>query len=70
MRYRFNICNFQKDKVLYLRGMKPYMFSQKSWEKEGTGWAQGGENIRYERKPSKSFNLLEPRFRNYFKLSF
>jgi hypothetical protein len=28
--YRFNICNFQKAKTLYLRGMQPYMFSMRS----------------------------------------
>ncbi len=28
--YRINICNFQKTKTLYLRGMKPYVFSEMS----------------------------------------
>ena len=26
--YKFNICNFQKGKVLYTRGMRPYMLSK------------------------------------------
>jgi hypothetical protein len=25
--YIFNICNFQKKKILYGRGLKPYVFS-------------------------------------------
>ena len=27
-RYKFNICNFQKNKSLYTRGMKPYVLSK------------------------------------------
>ena len=25
--YQFNICNFQKGKILYGRGLRPYVFS-------------------------------------------
>ena len=28
-KYKLNICNFQKDKILYSRGMKPYILSKK-----------------------------------------
>lgn len=29
--YKLNICNFQKGKNLYARGMKPYLYSQKKF---------------------------------------
>ncbi len=28
-KYRINICNFQKNKTLYTRGMGPYVFSRR-----------------------------------------
>lgn len=30
IKYKFNICNLQKDGSLYNRGMKPYIFSEKA----------------------------------------
>ena len=30
VKYRFNICNMQKDTSLYSRGMKPYILSLKA----------------------------------------
>lgn len=38
--YKFNICNFQKGKNLYSRGMRPYCFSKKRYEIENVGWHQ------------------------------
>lgn len=32
VRYKFNISNFTKKKCLYVRGMRPYIFSQKEYE--------------------------------------
>lgn len=29
--YKLNICNFQKGKNLYMRGMKPYYYSTKMY---------------------------------------
>jgi len=32
-KYRINICNLQKNKSLYSRGQKPYIYSAKRFEK-------------------------------------
>jgi hypothetical protein len=45
-KWKFNVCNFQKAKSLYTRGMKPFVRSKK----KGGGWEQAGENLRYEYK--------------------
>lgn len=37
----------QKDNSLYMRGMKPYMLSEKAKEKIDKTWMQDGENIKY-----------------------
>jgi hypothetical protein len=37
-KYRFNICNFQKCKSLYSRGMKPYIHSMKKFVNFKIGW--------------------------------
>ena len=50
LKYRINICNFQKDKCLFARGMKPYIYSKRRMEKEGVGWMQEGDNVRFEKK--------------------
>ena len=50
LKYKLNICNFQKDKCLFARGMRPYVFSEKLYQKEKVGWRQDGENVRFERK--------------------
>ena len=42
LKYKINICNFQKDKCLFSRGMKPYIFSSKRQAKEKVGWVQNG----------------------------
>lgn len=39
-KYKLNICNFQKGKTLYTRGMKPYIYSHKKNEEESQGWRQ------------------------------
>ena len=36
--YHFNICNFQKAKILYGRGLKPYVFSTQKHLKEKNSW--------------------------------
>lgn len=82
VKYRFNICNLQKDDSLYNRGMKPYVFSTKAKEKSDRGWHQEGENIKYEKRVSKSLVVLHNahshhnhngtkcRISSYYKLSF
>ena len=40
--YQINICNFQKAKTLYNRGMKPYVTSYLEHEDKGTSWSQRG----------------------------
>lgn len=57
--YRINICNFQKGKTLYLRGMKPYMFSCKSLEIDDEGWHQAGKDITYTKNQTKIHNKLK-----------
>lgn len=42
VKYRINICNFQKSKTLYLRGMKPYIYSAFQFANSGIGWHQRG----------------------------
>jgi hypothetical protein len=39
-KYRINICNFQKTKTLYTRGMGPYIFSRRESELHGAKWKQ------------------------------
>ena len=70
VRYKFNICNMQKETSLYSRGMKPYVLSAKSQEKLGRDWMQQGENIKYERKPGKSLSIFDKNCRFYNQLSF
>lgn len=59
VRYRFNICNFQKCKSLYTRGMKPFVLSKKKNASVHVGWEQAGENLRYELKPLRYRALLD-----------
>lgn len=81
LKYKFNICNLQKEDSLYGRGMKPYMLSARAKEKLDRGWVQEGENIKYDKKPSRSLNVIYSahihnhngnncRLPHYFKLSF
>ena len=44
---KFNIVNFRKNKTLYNRDMKPYIFSEHQRQKNQKGWFQGGENVKY-----------------------
>jgi hypothetical protein len=53
-----NICNFQKSKSLYTRGMKPFVFSKQRHKQLWQGWEQCGENLKYE--------LRSLRFRTIF----
>jgi hypothetical protein len=57
-KYRFHICNFQKSKSLYTRGMKPFVFSKQRHKQLWQGWEQCGENLKYE--------LRSLRFRTIF----
>lgn len=56
--YHLNICNFQKAKTLYNRGMKPYIFSYKDIQVKGLGWRQAGEDIQYMKRLSKAYQYL------------
>ena len=38
--YRFNICNFQKSKNLYSRGMSPYFYSLRRFIEKNIKWTQ------------------------------
>jgi len=40
--YQINLCNFQKAKSLYTRGMRPYVFSHRKNEELKEGWLQQG----------------------------
>ncbi|CAK55630.1 unnamed protein product (macronuclear) [Paramecium tetraurelia] len=44
---KFNICNFTKPQSLYIKGMKPYVLSEKSKIKYFT---QQGDNIKYQQQ--------------------
>lgn len=57
-KYKLNICNLQKHKTLYNRGMRPYVFSYKKYEKNKKGWEQGGDSLKYEQRFSKSMKIL------------
>jgi hypothetical protein len=46
-RIKFNILNLAKTTSLYQVGMKPCIWSRRKFEKDGTGWFRGGENITY-----------------------
>ena len=50
--------------------MKPYVLSQMAYDKSGREWSQQGENIKYERKASKSLSVMDPKNKQFFQLSF
>lgn len=52
--YKLNICNFQKGKNLYMRGMRPYCYSFGVYLNEGRGWHQLESPVKYRKKSSKS----------------
>ena len=56
--YTFHVCNFQKKKILYARGLRPYVWSKEGWAREKIGWEQKGENVVYEKKVGQTFKHL------------
>ncbi len=48
---------------MYTRGMKPYIHSNYLHQLNQTGWVQGGENVKFERKKLRydflSFDFTE-----------
>lgn len=70
LKYKINICNFQKDKCLFARGMKPYLFSLQRHKREKIGWQQDGENLRFERKVPAASKVYEFDMRATYRLSF
>lgn len=46
---KINICNNKKQGVLFVRGMKPYVYSKYLEQTRGLKWQQGGENVNYQR---------------------
>lgn len=70
LKYKINICNFQKDKCLFARGMKPYVYSKKMHQHEKIGWRQEGDNLRFERKPLVAAMAIDFDIRQMYRLSF
>jgi hypothetical protein len=52
-KYRFSLFNFTKSSSSYAYGMKPAMFSTKSYEQNGSGWFRVGSDIKYEKDSGK-----------------
>ena len=46
-RVRFNVMNLAKTASLYEHGMKPWAWSKRQHEKDGTGWHRTCENVSY-----------------------
>lgn len=42
---KINLCNINKGKTLYEKGMEPYLFSKKQFSLSGKGWTQGSVNL-------------------------
>lgn len=70
LKYRINICNFQKDKCLFTRGMRPYLFSEKRSRREKEGWRQDGENLRFEKRQLVAAKVYDFEMRPMYRLSF
>jgi len=70
LKYKINICNFQKDKCLFTRGMKPYLYSEKRFKKEKEGWKQDGENLRFEKRQLMATKVYDFEMRPMYRLSF
>lgn len=72
--YQFNICNFEKGKTLYTRGMKPYVLSMRANKQTGSGWQQAGDEITYSKGNCKLQAKIQEKTQykeqKYFKLSF
>jgi hypothetical protein len=67
------IGNFTKVNSLYENGMQPSFFSRRACDKEGRGWYQAGQNIRYEESQySKEINDMNylSYSRQFMQLSF
>lgn len=52
--YKLNICNFQKTKGLYSRGMTPYFYSEMRYLKKNIQWTQLEAGCKYRRKTSQT----------------
>ena len=69
LKYKINICNFQKDRCLFARGMKPYVFSKERYRRgEGT-WRQEGDNLRFDRHHLTAAKAHEFDIKPMFRLS-
>ena len=44
---KFNVLNLAKTTSLYQQGMKPWIWSKRKNDEDGTGWFLGGEEITY-----------------------
>jgi cytosolic carboxypeptidase protein 2/3 len=45
--YKFNIVNLEKSDSLYNMGLRPLMFSERTFAMQGVGWFRCGHNIAY-----------------------
>jgi hypothetical protein len=45
--YKFNIVNLEKSDSLYNMGLRPLMFSERTFDMQGMGWFRCGHNIAY-----------------------
>ncbi len=45
--YKFNIVNLEKSDSLYNMGLRPLMFSERTYAMQGMGWFRCGHNIAY-----------------------
>ncbi|KAL4450839.1 hypothetical protein ABPG74_011681 [Tetrahymena malaccensis] len=67
---RFNICNFQKKRSLYQRGLKPYVLSQKDKDQFGQIWKQGGSNVYYSKRKNIKYDILVNSSKQYYQMTF
>lgn len=70
LKYKINICNFKKDKCLFSRGMKPYIYSAKREKKEKIGWQQDGECVRFEKRSLTASKVYDLEMAPTYRLSF
>jgi hypothetical protein len=68
--YTFNITNFCKRDSLYLRGLRPLLFSVARARAEGLGWRRCGGAVCYFENESRAGGILRPRVADTFTLSF
>ncbi|KAL4495015.1 hypothetical protein ABPG72_015715 [Tetrahymena utriculariae] len=67
---RFNVCNFQKKRSLYQRGLKPYILSQKDKDQFGQIWKQGGSNVYYSKRKNIKYDMLVNSSKQYYQMTF